>query len=85
MHRVQWVAASFPDEGQGVRSYLAAEAAPGASSVCTASYESLLSDMDSHTCAHDVVLALQVRLTKSVEVGCAALGPRGGLARPSPC
>ena len=29
--------------------------------------------MDSHTCAHDVVLAVQVRLTKSVEVGCAAL------------
>ena len=31
------------------------------------------SDMDSHTCAHDVVLAVQVRLTKSVEVGCATL------------
>jgi hypothetical protein len=38
-----------------------------------ASYESLLDDMDSHTCTHDVVLALQVRLTKSVEAGCAAL------------
>ncbi len=78
VHRVQWVAASFPDEGQGVRSYLAAEAAPDASSVSTASYESLLSDMDSHTCAHDVVLALQVRLTKSVEVGCAALAREVG-------
>ena len=78
VHRVQWVAASFPDEGQGVRSYLAAEAVPAASSVCTGSYESLLSDMDSHTCAHDVVLALQVRLTKSVEVGCAALAREVG-------
>jgi hypothetical protein len=29
--------------------------------------------MDSHTCAHDVVLAVQVRLARSVEVGCAAL------------
>ncbi len=78
VHRVQWVAASFPDEGQGVRSYLATGAVAAASSVCTGSYESLLSDMDSHTCAHDVVLALQVRLTKSVEVGCAALAREVG-------
>ena len=28
VHRVQWVAASFPDDGQGLRSYLAAEAGP---------------------------------------------------------
>ena len=69
IRRVQWVAASFPDDGQGLRSYVAAEAAPDAASVCTASYNALLADMDSHTCAHDVVLALQVRLTKSVEVG----------------
>jgi hypothetical protein len=73
VHRVQWVAASFPDDGHGLRSYVAAEAVPGVASACTASYDALLADMDSHTCAHDVVLALQVRLTKSVEVGCATL------------
>src|SRR6202035_4084282 len=73
VHRVQWVAASFPDDGHGLRSYVAAEAVPGVVSACTASYDALLADMDSHTCAHDVVLALQVRLTKSVEVGCATL------------
>jgi hypothetical protein len=73
VHRVQWVAGSFPDDGHGVRSYAAAEAVPGAASACTASYNALLADMDSHTCAHHVVLALQVRLTKSVEVGCATL------------
>ena len=78
VHRVQWIAASFPDDGRGVRSYLGAEADPGATSVCTASYEALLTDMDSHTCAHDVVLAVQVRLTKSVEVGCAALAREVG-------
>jgi hypothetical protein len=78
VHRVQWVAASFPDDGHGVRSYLAAEAAPGAASACTASYESLLSDMDSRACAHHVVLAVQVRLTKSVEVGCATLAREVG-------
>ena len=73
VHRVQWVAASFPDDGTGVRSYLASEAAPDAASACTASYDALLTDMDSHTCAHDVVLAVQVRLAKSVEIGCATL------------
>ena len=73
VHRVQWVAASFPDDGQGVRSYLAEEAAPDTSSVGAASYQSLLEDMDSRACGHDVVLAVQVRLTKSVEVGCAVL------------
>jgi hypothetical protein len=76
VHRVQWLAASFPDDGQGVRAFLAA-GAPSAvsdtSSACAASYESLLDDMDSHTSAHDVVLALQIRLTKSLEVGSAAL------------
>jgi len=78
VHRVQWIAASFPDDGRGVRSYLAAEADPAAASACTASYEALLTDMDSHTCAHDVVLVVQVRLTKSVEVGCAALAREVG-------
>ena len=78
VHRVQWVAASFPDDGQGVRSYAAAEAAPDAASACSASYAALLTDMDSHTCGHDVVLAVQVRLTRSVEVGCAALAREVG-------
>jgi hypothetical protein len=73
VHRVQWVAASFPDDGSGVHAYLEAEAVAEGGSACTASYDALLADMDSHTCTHDVVLALQVRLTRSVEVGCAAL------------
>jgi hypothetical protein len=78
VHRVQWVAASFPDDGRGVHAYLAAEAARDAASASEASYEALLADMDSHACAHDVVLALQVRLTKSVEAGCAVLAREMG-------
>ncbi len=78
VHRVQWVAASFPDDGRGVHAYLAAEAAADAASSCTASYEALLADMDAHACAHDVVLALQVRQTKSVEAGCAVLAREMG-------
>ena len=73
VRRVQWVAASFPDDGEGVRSYLDTEAVPAPTSSGTASYESLLDDMDSRTRAHDMVVALQVRLTRSVEVGCATL------------
>jgi hypothetical protein len=78
VHRLQWVAASFPDDGRGLRSYVAAEAVSSASSACTASYDALLTDMDSHTRAHDVVLALQVRLTRSVEIGCATLAREMG-------
>jgi hypothetical protein len=78
VHRVQWVAASFPDDGRGVHAYLVAEAVADAASASSASYEALLADMDSHACAHDVVLAVQVRLTKSVEVGCAALAREVG-------
>jgi len=66
VHRVQWLAACVPDEGHGVRSYLDAEAEPDAPSACRASYVSLLDDMDSHACTHDVVLTLQVRQTRSV-------------------
>ena len=78
VHRVQWVAASFPDDGRGVHAYLAAEAVADAGSACAGSYEALLTDMDSRACTHDVVLALQVRLTRSVEVGCAALAREMG-------
>ena len=78
VHRVQWVAASFPDDGRGVHAYLGAEAVADGASASTASYEALLADMDSHACAHDVVLAVQLRLTKSVEVGCATLAREVG-------
>ena len=85
VHRVQWVAASFPDEGHGARAYLQAEAPValvsaniGPTSAAKASYEGLLSDMDAHACAHDVVLTLQVRLSKSVESGCAMLAREVG-------
>jgi hypothetical protein len=78
VHRVQWVAASFPDDGRGLHEYLAAEAVADVASASAGSYEALLADMDSHACAHDVVLAVQVRLTRSVEVGCATLAREVG-------
>jgi hypothetical protein len=73
IRRVQWLAATLPDQGHGVRSYLSSHAAADPASACVASYEGLLSEMDVHARTHDVVLAVQVRVPKSVEVGAAAL------------
>ena len=50
VHRVQWVAATFPDDGRGVRDFLASAGDPGAAPASAASYESLLGDIDSHAC-----------------------------------
>jgi hypothetical protein len=73
IRRVQWLAASFPDQGHGVRDYLSAHAAADPGSACVASYEALLSDVDVDACTHDVVLTVQVRVAKSVEAATAAL------------
>jgi hypothetical protein len=73
IRRVQWVAASFPDQGHGVRSYLSAHTVADPASACVASYEALLSDIDVDACTHDVVLAVQVRVSKSVEIATTAL------------
>jgi hypothetical protein len=69
IRRVQWLAASFPDQGHGVRSYLSTHTAADPASACVASYEALLDEIDTDARTHDVVLAVQVRATKSVEVG----------------
>jgi hypothetical protein len=73
VRRVQWLAASFPDQGHGVRSYLHEHRVAEPASDCAASYESLLGHIDADASTHDVSLALQVRMGKSVEGGCASL------------
>jgi hypothetical protein len=73
IRRVQWLAASFPDQGHGVRDYLAAHTAADPTSACVASYEALLSEIDADASTNDVVLTVQVRLTKSVEMAGAVL------------
>jgi hypothetical protein len=73
IRRVQWLAASFPDQGHGVRDYLSTHATADPASACVASYEALLSDIDVDACTHDVLLAVQVRVGKSVEVSRSAL------------
>jgi hypothetical protein len=73
IRRVQWLAASFPDQGHGVRAYLSAHTRADPASTCVASYEALLDEIDADACTHDVVLMVQVRLAKSVELAGAVL------------
>jgi hypothetical protein len=73
VRRVQWVAASFPDQGHGAHEYLAERGADDAASASVASYGDLLADLDADACAHDVVLAVQVPQAKSLELACRAL------------
>jgi hypothetical protein len=73
VRRVQWLAASFPDGGHGVRSYLSERGVADPASACVASYGSLLRDIDSDACAHDVAVAVQVRAGRSVDAGCQTL------------
>ncbi len=73
IRRVQWLAAASPDEGHGVRRHLASHKTADPASACVASYEGLLSEMDAHARTHDVVLTVQVRVPRSVDVGAAAL------------
>jgi hypothetical protein len=73
IRRVQWLASAFPDQGQGVRQYLREQGRDDPASACRASYESLLSEMDSDASTHDVALSIQVRMGKSIEAGCQTL------------
>jgi hypothetical protein len=73
IHRVQWSAASFPDQGHGVRDHLATHAAPASASAPRRSYEELLNDMDADACTHEVILAVQIRQQRSTELGADAL------------
>jgi len=73
IRRVQWVAASFPDQGHGVRDYLSARALADPASTCVASYDALLDEIDADARTHDVVLTVQVRQAKSVEIAGAVL------------
>ena len=81
VRRVQWIAASFPDDGRGVRSYLAAEANPAAASACTALVRGAA---DRHGLAHLRPRRRPRRPGATDQVGRGRLrrpGPRGRVAR----
>ena len=73
VRRLQGLAASFPDQGHGAHDYVRAHAVVDTASAARSSYASLLDDIDADASAHDVVLAVQVKVGKSVELGCQVL------------
>ncbi len=73
MRRVQWLAASFPDEGHGVRTHFREQGVADPASSSVASYESLLTVLEADACTHAVTLTVQVRLGKSLEGACEVL------------
>ena len=84
VHRVQWVAASFPDDGRGVRSYLAAEADAGRG---VGLHRVVRGAADRHGLAHLRARRRPGRAGAAHEVGRGRVrhpGPRGRVARPPP-
>ena len=82
VHRVQWVAASFPDDGQGLRSYVAAEAVPGRG---LGLHRLLRRAADRHGLAHVRPRRRPGRAGAADQVGRGRLrhpGPRGRIAGP---
>jgi hypothetical protein len=73
VRRVQWLAATFEDQGHGAQAFLAERGVADAASASVASYAALLGDMDAGACAHEVLLTVQVRVGKSVEQAAGAL------------
>ena len=63
VHRVQWLAATVPDDGAAVRGYVTACAIVPEDAPARRSYVGLLRSAGAETCRHDVHLAVQVRAT----------------------
>ena len=63
VHRVQWLAATVPDDGAAVRDHLATRAAMPEDAAARRSYAALLRGAGGETCRHDVHLAVQLRAT----------------------
>lgn len=60
VHRIQWVARSFSDDGRAVRAHLAGHAAVDESSPAHLSYRRLLHEQSSVTHVHDVLISVTI-------------------------
>lgn len=61
IHRVQWLAASLPDDGRAVHAYLTGRSTLPDSAPARRSYGALLAGAGATTSRHEVLLAVQVR------------------------
>jgi hypothetical protein len=74
VHRVQWLAATLPDDGTAVSRHLAERGVLAADSPARRSYQDLLRHAGGETCKHDVHLAVQLRETAATARAMRALG-----------
>ncbi len=63
VHRVQWIAATMPDDGAAVDGHLDRHGVLPEDSAARRSYATLLRSAGGETCRHDVHLAVQLRAT----------------------
>jgi len=78
VHRVQWLAATVPDDGAAVSEHLATRAVMSEGSAARRSYASLLQVAGGEASRHDVHLAVQLRATGTAA---RAMRSMGGGAR----
>ncbi len=82
VHRVQWLAATMPDDGAGVEGYLAVHGVLPEDAPARRSYAALLRRSGGETCRHDVHLAIQIRESGATARAMRSLGggPRAACA-----
>lgn len=82
VHRLQWVAATVPDDGAAVEGHLATRGLLPEDSAPHRSYATLLGATGGETCRHDVHLAVQLRATGAAARAMRSLGggPRAACA-----
>jgi hypothetical protein len=74
VHRVQWVAATVPDDGAAVDAHLAARGVLPEDAAARRSYRTLLRRAGGETCRHDVHLAVQLRASGAAARAVRSLG-----------
>jgi hypothetical protein len=74
VHRFQWLVSTVPDDGAGVDAYLAEHGSLAESSAALRSYAALLQSAGAETCKHDVMVAVQIKVSGSVGRAIRSLG-----------
>ncbi len=74
VHRVQWVAATMPDDGAAVSGHLASAGVLPDDAPARRSYTTLLRSTGGETCRHEVHLAVQLRATGTAARAIRSLG-----------
>lgn len=74
VHRLQWIATTFPDDGAAVGGHLDTHGVLGEQAPATRSYRALLCTAGAETCRHEALVALQVRVSGATARAVRALG-----------